>query len=87
MRWEVKVTVPQGYCISVPHDTALEIHAAFTRVLLSTSCFILFGMNGKIKKCVSIKICVKLSKSTTKTHEMLQEAFGEQSSSWTVVLE
>jgi hypothetical protein len=36
-------------------------------------------MDGKIKLCVSIKFCVKLGKSTTKTLEMLREAFGEHS--------
>jgi hypothetical protein len=34
-------------------------------------------MDGKIEKCVYIKICVKLGKSGTETLEMLCEAFGD----------
>jgi hypothetical protein len=34
-------------------------------------------MDGKIKKRVCIRFCVKLGKSTAKTLEMLREAFGE----------
>jgi hypothetical protein len=44
-------------------------------------------MNGKIEQRVCIKFCVKLGKSTTKTLEMLCEAFGEHSLSETVVFE
>jgi hypothetical protein len=40
-------------------------------------------MDGKIEQCVF----VKLSKSTTKTFEMLCEAFGEHSLSQTAVFE
>jgi hypothetical protein len=36
-------------------------------------------MDGKIEQHVCIKFCVKLSKSATKTPEMLREAFGENS--------
>jgi hypothetical protein len=53
----------------------------------STLCFVLSVMDGKIKQCVCIKFCVKLGKSTTKTLEMLCEAFGEHSSNWTAVFE
>jgi hypothetical protein len=35
----------------------------------------LSAMDGKIKQCVCIKFCVKLGKSTTKTHEMLRETW------------
>jgi hypothetical protein len=52
-----------------------------------TSCFFLFTMDGKIEQCVCIKFCVKLSKSATETLEVLCEAFGEHSLSWTVVFE
>jgi hypothetical protein len=41
-------------------------------------------MDGKIEQHVCIKFCVKLGKSTTETLEMLREAFGEHSLSWTV---
>jgi hypothetical protein len=41
-------------------------------------------MDGKIKQCVCIKFCVKLSKSTP---EMLREAFGEHSTSRAEVFE
>jgi hypothetical protein len=34
-------------------------------------------LNGKIKQCVCVKFCVKLSKSAAETLEMLHEAFGE----------
>jgi hypothetical protein len=44
-------------------------------------------MDSKIKQHVCIKSCVKLSKSDTETIEMLHEAFGEHSLSWTVVFE
>jgi hypothetical protein len=43
-------------------------------------------MDGKIER-VCIKFCVKLGKSTTKTPEMLREAFGEHSVSRTAVFE
>jgi hypothetical protein len=36
-------------------------------------------MDGKIEQRVCIKFCVKLSKSTTETFEMLRETFGEHS--------
>jgi hypothetical protein len=42
-------------------------------------------MDGKIEQSVCINFCVKLSKSTTETIEMLHEAFGEHSLSQTVV--
>jgi hypothetical protein len=44
-------------------------------------------MDGKIEQRVCIKFYVKLSKSATKTLEMLREAFGDHSLSWTVVFE
>jgi hypothetical protein len=42
---------------------------------------------AKIEQCVCIKFCVKLTKSATKTVQMLCEAFGEHSLSWTAVFE
>jgi hypothetical protein len=44
-------------------------------------------MNGKIGQCGCIKFCMKLVKSATETLEMLREAFGDHSSSRTVVSE
>jgi hypothetical protein len=44
-------------------------------------------MDGKIEQRVCIKFCVKLSKSATKTHKMLHEAFGEYSLSRMAVFE
>jgi hypothetical protein len=44
-------------------------------------------MDGKIEQRVCNKFCVKLGKSTTETLEMLHEAFGEQSLSWTAIFE
>jgi hypothetical protein len=44
-------------------------------------------MDGKIEQCVCIKFCMKLDKFTTKTLEMLCEAFGEHSLSQTAVFE
>jgi hypothetical protein len=44
-------------------------------------------MDSKIEQCVCIKFCMKLGKSATETLEMLCEAFGEHSLSWTVVFE
>jgi hypothetical protein len=51
----------------------------------STSCFVLYAMDDKIKQRIYIKLSVKLGKSTSKTLEMLCEAFGEQSLSRTAV--
>jgi transposase len=47
---------------------------------LSTSCFILSAMDGKIEQRVCIKICMKLG-------AMLREAFGENSLSRAAVFE
>jgi hypothetical protein len=44
-------------------------------------------MKGKIEQRVCIEFCVKVSKSITKTLEMLREAFGEHSLSRTMVFE
>jgi hypothetical protein len=44
-------------------------------------------MDGKTEQHVCIKFCVKLGKSATETLEMLHEAFGEYSSSWTAIVE
>jgi hypothetical protein len=46
----------------------------------------LYATGGKIER-VCIKFCVKLSKSPTKTLEMISEVFGEHSLSRTVVFE
>jgi hypothetical protein len=62
-------------------------HALLLHECFSTSHLILSVMDGKIKQCVCMKFCVKLGKSATKTPEMLHEAFGEHSLSWTVVFE
>jgi hypothetical protein len=43
--------------------------------------------DGKIEQLVCIAFCMKLDKSATKTLEMLREAFGEHSLSWTAVSE
>jgi hypothetical protein len=53
----------------------------------STSCFVLFAMDGKIEQHVCIKFCMKLGKSTTETLKKLREPFGEHSSGWTVGFE
>jgi hypothetical protein len=44
-------------------------------------------MDGKIEQCACINFTVKLCKSATETLEILREAFGEHSLSWTVVSE
>jgi hypothetical protein len=44
-------------------------------------------MDGKIKQRVCIKFCVKLGKTATEALEMFCEAFGEHSSSQTMVFE
>jgi hypothetical protein len=44
-------------------------------------------MDGKTEQRVCIKFCVKFSKSTTETLEMLCEASGEHSLSRTAVFE
>jgi hypothetical protein len=53
----------------------------------STLCFILSAMDGKTEQRVCMKFCVKFGKYTTETPEMLCEAFGEHSLSWTPVFE
>jgi hypothetical protein len=53
----------------------------------SILCFILSAKDGKIEQRACNKFCAKLSKSATETLEMLCEAFGEHSLSWTVVFE
>jgi hypothetical protein len=74
---------------SLLHQSAMWHHALNTHCFytsdFSTSYFVLSAMDGKVKQCVCIKFCVKLGKSTVKTHEMLHEAFGEHSLSRTVV--
>jgi hypothetical protein len=54
---------------------------------LTTSCFVLYAIDGKVEQCVCIKFCAKLGKSTTENLDVLREAFGEHSSSWIVVFE
>jgi hypothetical protein len=44
-------------------------------------------MDGKIKQCVCIKFCMKLSKSIIETLKLLREAFREHSLSRTAVFE
>jgi hypothetical protein len=61
----------------------VKVHRFYTSASL-TLCFVLFVMDGKIEPCVGIKFCVKLSKCTTETPEMLNDASGEHSLSWTV---
>jgi hypothetical protein len=53
----------------------------------STLCFFLVAMDGKIKQRVCIKFYLWLGKSTTETLEMLCEALGEHSLSWTAAFE
>jgi hypothetical protein len=48
---------------------------------------VLSAMDGKIEQHVCIKFCVKLSEFTAKSVEVLCEAFGEHSLSWTAVFE
>jgi hypothetical protein len=48
---------------------------------LSTLCFVLSAMDGKIEQHVCIKFCVRLGKSATETLEMLCDALGEQQDS------
>jgi hypothetical protein len=77
----------QAYCISLPHDTTLLTRIVFRRVLFRLPCFVLPAMDGKIDQHDCIKFCMKLSKSTTETLEMLREAFGEHSLSQIMVSE
>jgi hypothetical protein len=44
-------------------------------------------MGGKIEQHVCLNFHVKLVKSATETLEMLRQAFGEHSLSWTRVFE
>jgi hypothetical protein len=53
----------------------------------STLCFILSEIDGKIEQCVCVKFGMKLGKSTTRTLEMLCEAFEEHSLSRTADFE
>jgi hypothetical protein len=51
-------------------------------IAFSTSCFFLSAMDGKTEQRGYIKFCVKVSKSTAETLEMLRQTFGEHSISW-----
>jgi hypothetical protein len=44
-------------------------------------------MDGKIKRSICIKFCMKLGKSATETSDMLRETCGKHSSSWMAVFE
>jgi hypothetical protein len=87
MKGEAKITLPQAYCYqSAKRHHAVNTHRFYTSAF-STLCFVLSVMEGKIEQCVCFKFCTKLGKSITKTPEMLHEALGEHSLSWTAVLE
>jgi hypothetical protein len=60
------------------------MHYFYTSGFL-TLCFVLSVIDGKIEQHVCIKFRVKLGKSATENFEMLHEAFGEHSLSWTAV--
>jgi hypothetical protein len=73
---------------SVCHVTQHYEHTIlFYTSAIPTLCFVLYAVDGKFKQRFCIKFCVKLSKSSTETHEMLLEAFGEHSLSWRAVSE
>jgi hypothetical protein len=83
-RGEVKVTLVHVFA-STSHVTprcehTLSLHECFIDFV-----FHLVAMNGKIEQRVSVKFCVKLGKSATKTLEMLREACGEHSLRWTAI--
>jgi hypothetical protein len=84
MRGEVKIILPQAYCISLPCDTALRtplfLHEYFFDLVFRFVCD-----GWQIEQSVCITFCVKLRKSATEPLDMLREAFGEHSLSWTVV--
>jgi hypothetical protein len=63
-------------------EQALFLHECFFNFLF---CFVCDGWQSEQHVCM--KFCVKLSKSATKTLEMLREAFGEHSLSQTAVFE
>jgi hypothetical protein len=71
----------------VCHMTPGCEHALFLHGAFSTSCFVLFALDGKIEQRVCIKFWLKLGKSTTENLEMLHDAFGEHSLSRTAVFE
>jgi hypothetical protein len=60
---------------------------SFYMSALSISHFVLSEMDGKIKQCVCIKFCMKLSKSAIETPEMFHEAYGEHFLSQTAAFE
>jgi NRPS condensation-like uncharacterized protein len=66
MREEAEVTLPQGYCLSLPRNTALRTCIVYTSSF-SISCFPLAAMTGKIEQRVRIKFCMKLGKSDAET--------------------
>jgi hypothetical protein len=84
MRGEAKVSLPQVYCISLPHDTTLQTPIVSIGVLSDfLFCFICNGWQNRAS-CLH-HVLQKLSKSATKTFEMLHEAFGEHSLNRTAV--
>jgi hypothetical protein len=62
-------------------------HTSASLLHQSAMCHCTVNMHCKIEQHVYIKFCIKLSKSATKTLEMLHEAFGEHSLSQTAVFE
>jgi hypothetical protein len=71
---------------SATWHSAVNMHCFYMSAFLTLS-FIMSAMDGKFEQHVCIKFCVRLGKSTTETHEMLCEAFGEHSLSQTAVFE
>jgi hypothetical protein len=62
-------TSQQTCCISVACHWGVNTQC-FLHECFSALCFVMSAMDGKMKQCVWIKICVKLGKSSTATHEM-----------------
>jgi hypothetical protein len=74
MKGEAKVTLLEGCCISLPCDTALWTRIVFTWVFFFYFMFHFVCDEWQNQAlCVCIKFCVKLSKSATRTLEMLCE--------------
>jgi hypothetical protein len=81
IRGEAKVTLRGAYCISLPHDTMLWTHIVFIRVLFWLCVPLCLRWMAKSSDMTALSFV--LCKSTTETLEMLCEAFGEHSLSWT----
>jgi hypothetical protein len=87
MRREAKVTLLKAYCISLPCDTTLWTRIVFTRLLFLLRVLFHLRWMTELNNVSASSYVWSSVKFSTKTLEMLGQAFGEHSLGWTVVFE